>query len=108
MLVRFGSVKTESVTMFGDVAVELIKMLGATGAVPGAISAEDIPSALQRLRQKLQTSHSTGSITSSPEKDTEDDKDRDTPVALATRAGPLIDILERSSAANAPVMWDKV
>ncbi|MGE0113416.1 MAG: DUF1840 family protein [Steroidobacteraceae bacterium] len=28
------------------------------------------------------------------------------PLALATRAGPLVGILERADAAKAPVMWE--
>jgi len=104
MLVRFSSVETESITMFGDVAVRLIKMLGASGTVPGAISAKDIPAALAQLRQQLQLPN----VNASPKKPTkEGEEDRDPPIALATRAAPLIDILQRASAGDAPVMWEK-
>jgi len=106
MLVRFTSVATESITMFGDVAMQLIKMLGASGALPGAIGAEDIPAAVQRLRQQLQM-HAMASAETSNSDEVEDDKDREPPIALMTRAGPLLDILVRASAANAPVMWEK-
>ena len=54
MLVKFSSTATESITMFGDPASQLIKMLGASGKVPGAISADDIPAALERLQRQLQ------------------------------------------------------
>jgi hypothetical protein len=106
MLVRFSSVETESITMFGDVAMQLIKMLGASGALPGAIGAEDIPAAVQRLRQQLQM-HAMASAETSNSDEDEDDKDREPPIALMTRAGPLLAILERASAAKAPVMWEK-
>ncbi len=107
MLVRFTSVATESITMFGDVAMQLIKMLGASSALPGAIGAEDIPAAVQRLRQQLQM-HAMASTETSNSDDDEDDKDSEPPIALTTRAGPLLEILERASAASAPVMWEKV
>ena len=105
MLVRFSSTKTESITMFGDSATPLIKMLGATGAIPGALNADDIPAALSRLRQQLQAQTATAPA---PEKqdDDEEDKDRQPQIALATRALPLIDLLERASANHAPVMWE--
>jgi hypothetical protein len=103
MLVRFSSTATGSITLFGDSAAQLINMLGASGAIPGAISAEDIPAALKRLRQQLQAQAAT------PEQrdgDDEDNKEREPQIALATRAVPLIDLLERASAGNAPVMWE--
>ncbi len=104
MLIRFSSVETQSITLFGDIAMKLITMMGASGTIPGAIGAEDIPAAVQRLRQQLNAAAKTD--TENMEGD-QDEKDRELPVALATRAGPLIDILERAAAAKAPVMWEK-
>jgi hypothetical protein len=107
VLVRFSSVETESVTMFGDVAKRLITLLGGSGTIPGAIAAEDIPAALQRLRQSLLAQKQQAD---DPESDLEDSKDDDKEpaVELSARAVPLIDILERASAADAPVMWEKL
>jgi hypothetical protein len=107
MLIRFSSVKTESITMFGNVAVQLIKMLGASGAVPGGLSAADIPVALQRLREQLQM-QPAAIVEASDAVSDKNEKERDPPVALATRAGPLISLLERASAASVPVMWEKM
>ena len=109
MLIRFSSVKTESITMFGNIAAQLIKMLGASGAVPGGLSAEDIPAALLRLREQLQI-HAAVKVQSGdamPNKH-DKDKDREPPIALVTRAGPLISLLERAAAAKVPVMWEKM
>lgn len=106
MLIRFSSVATESVTMFGDVATQLISMLGASGSIPGAISAEDIPAAIQRLRQQLQV-RTASSEPSSERSDRDDDDKHQTSISLDTRAGPLLAILERASGADAPVMWEK-
>ena len=49
MLVKFDS-KVGGLTMFGDVAVTLLKATGNSGTVPGALLAKDIPPALQRLK----------------------------------------------------------
>lgn len=107
MLVRFSSVKTESITMFGDVAVQLIRLLGGSGAVPGAIAAEDIPAGIKRLRAGLA---SQKTVLAPPDRDSDDDEkeDKEPAIDLSTRAGPLLDILERASAADAPVMWEKM
>jgi hypothetical protein len=103
MLVRFSSIKTESITMFGDNALPLIKMLGASGAVPGAVAAEDLPAAIRRLHDQLQ-SHAAADTDAPVDKD----REREPPISLATRAVPLLSLLERASAANAPVMWEKM
>lgn len=108
MLVRFGSTATESIVMFGDVAVQLIKMLGATGVVPGALSAQDIPAALQRLRSELAARSAQESQAGADEDAEKDDDERDAHVALAHRAVPLIDLLERAAAAEAAVMWERI
>ncbi|MGD9841482.1 MAG: DUF1840 domain-containing protein [Steroidobacteraceae bacterium] len=105
MLIRFKSVATEPVTMFGSDALLLIKMLGASGNLPGAIAAEDIPAALTRLRQQLEIRSTSNP--DSPDTDEDDTQDHEQPIVLAVRAGPLIDILERASAANAPLMWEQ-
>jgi len=111
MLIRFSSIKTESITMFGNVALQLIGMLGASGNIPGAIGAEDIPASVKRLRQQLQM-HAAANVgvsekASDQDDDDDDDEDDEPPIALATRAGPLIDILERAGAAKVPVMWER-
>jgi hypothetical protein len=101
MLVKFTSTATGSITMFGDAATQLIKMLGATGKVPGALSAEDLPAAIAQLKAKLlQHASAEGDVQ-------EDDEEQpEQPISLATRAAPLIDLLQRSSDRNAPVMWE--
>lgn len=113
MLVTFSSPATESVTMFGNVATELLKLMGATGRVPGALSAEDVGPAAQRLEAEIERLKAlTNADTPARPADNEDwatdeDKDlhREPPIALETRAVPLLSILKRAAAANAPVLW---
>ena len=99
MLVRSKSTATESITMFGDVARQLIDMMGTSGASPSAIAAEEIPASAERLRQKLQArlEPPAGNV-----------NDAEPPVALSTRAGPLLDVQNRASTANVPVMREQV
>ena len=97
MLVRFDS-KAGQITMFGDVAVKLLRMMGQSGAIPGAILAADIPGAVQRLRQ------SVGMEPASAGEQTPDEGE--TPVALSQRAFPLIELLERAAKSGADVIWE--
>jgi len=53
MLVTFSCPAYADITMFGDVAVRMLKLMGHSGTVPGALLAEDIPAALARLRSAM-------------------------------------------------------
>ena len=97
MLVRFDS-KVGMITMFGDVANKLLRMMGQSGSVPGAILATDIPAAVQRLRQGV------GMV---PRESGEKDADGETPVNLSQRAFPLIELLERATKNGADVVWEE-
>jgi hypothetical protein len=103
MLVTFRSTATESITMFHDVAVELIKMMGASGRVPSALSPEEVAAAAARLRAALQRVPRPAD-----QNDDDDDDERDTQpaIGLATRAVPLLDLLDRAAGHNAEVMWE--
>jgi len=84
--------------MFGEVAVRLIKAMGYTGAVPGAIAAEDVPEALVRLRATVERDRQENGA-----EDAGDEEER--AVSLTQRAWPLIEMLESASADQSPVMW---
>ncbi|NMS31594.1 DUF1840 family protein, partial [Vibrio parahaemolyticus] len=43
MLITFRCRSHSNVTMFGDIALDMLKMMGHSGTVPGSISAQDVP-----------------------------------------------------------------
>jgi len=112
MLVNFRSPATESITMFQDVAVSLLKLMGATGRIPGALNAEDVPAALQKLESAVEglkaQAHSTAAPPADNEDTASDDDDRgsEPTVALATRAIPLLSLMKRAAAAHKEVVWE--
>ena len=53
MLVTFHSNAWSTTTLFGDVAISLLKMAGHSGTVPSAMLAADIPAAVAKLTQAL-------------------------------------------------------
>ena len=98
--------------MFGVAAVSLLKLMGPSGNVPGAILAADVPQALKTLHEglaKLEAEEMNPGITET-EQETQggfgDDDEEEAPVALHTRAGPLVSLLEAAAAANENVLWD--
>lgn len=103
MLVTFTCNAYADITMFGDVALTLLKMMGHSGTVPGAILAEDVPAALDRLKRAIEATRAEPVQDASAEAE---DEDRDEPrVSLATRALPLIELLAAAAKADCDVMW---
>jgi arylsulfatase A-like enzyme len=101
MLIRFDS-KAGGFSTFGDVAVTLLKMMGHSGPVPGAILAKDIPPALDKLRS---------AVAAAPEPPVEQGSgkhaDKEPPVSIRQRAFPLIELLERAARDGCDVLWDR-
>ena len=114
MLVQFKSPATETIRMFGNDAVQLLKLMGATGRVPGGLSEEDVPAAAQRLESAVEELKArTNADTPARPADNEDsaadeDKDlhRSAPIPLETRAVPLLSVLKRAAAAKAAITWE--
>ncbi len=100
MLVTFTTPAYADITMFGDVALYLLKLMGHSATVPGAILAEDIPAALQQLESAIEAQTQL----QEPEQ-SEDDENTDT-VSLAHRALPLIELLRAAAKRKTNVMWD--
>ena len=88
--------------MFGDVAIQLLKMMGHSGTVPSAIEPEDIPYALQSLRKGIAAEKSA--VTDKPESETQIE-DEEEYVSLRNRAIPLIELLEAADKEQVAVMW---
>ena len=97
MLVRFDT-KSATITMFGDVAKKLLRLMGQSGEVPGALLARDIPAAVERLRQGVGVAPKPGA---------RPDDEGETPVNLSQRAFPLIELLERAAKSGADVIWEE-
>jgi Domain of unknown function (DUF1840) len=55
MLVTFHCKDSAPVTLFGQVAVQLLHMMGHSGKVPGALYAEDVAKHLASLQEKFST-----------------------------------------------------
>ncbi|MEO6974509.1 MAG: DUF1840 domain-containing protein [Gallionella sp.] len=97
MLVTFTTKAYADITMFGDVAIVMLKMMGHSGTVPGAIRAEEVPEALSRL---------TAAVDAKNPPPLHVDKDADEPaVSTAHRAMPLLELLAAAARDEQNVMW---
>jgi hypothetical protein len=108
MIVKF-STRAGALTMHGDAAVALLKAMGHSGNVPGAILAGDLPGALASLRRHLEEqAHAPPPLPSQAEvSDEDEDRERAPPVTLHMRAVPLIDMIETAIARDSDLMWER-
>lgn len=95
MLVTFTTDAYANITMFGDVALGMLKMMGHSATVPGAILAADVPAALSRLSAAIDAEKASPRV---------EDKDVSV-VSMANRGLPLIDLLTAAAKADCNVMW---
>ncbi len=102
MLVTFSCPAYASITMFGDVAVRLLKLMGHSSTVPGALLAVDVQAALERLEAAVEADKQTPE----PEESAEGE-DGEPAVSFPHRALPLIELLRAAVQAKCNVMWDK-
>ena len=99
MLITFKTKSYANISMFGDVATKLLKMMDFGVSVPGAIIAEDVPQALDNLKQGLE------SVIEVVEPAGDADEDQPA-VSLHTRAVPLIELLQSAIDDENLVRWE--
>jgi hypothetical protein len=108
MLVRFSS-EVGGFIMFGDAALKLLCMTGHSASVPGAIAAEQMVQALERL--EAQVNALTLLVTDAPRgaagevSYNNDGKDTARSVSLAQRAFPLVELMRRAVTRECAIQW---
>ncbi len=97
MLVTFTTEAYADITMFGEHALPLLKMMGHSGTVPSAIRAEDVPVALNLLKAAIDAQKAE-----SPAAKKQGDE---VVVSMANRSLPLINLLTAATKAGKHVAW---
>ncbi len=97
MLVTFETQSFSRITFFADVAKRLLKLMGQSGNVPGALAPEDV----NRARRALETA-----VQRDDTSDEEDPREgNEEAVSIRHRALPLLDLLASAAAAEEHVTW---
>jgi hypothetical protein len=97
MLVTFTTDAYADITMFGDVGLAMLKMMGHSATVPGAILAADVPAALSRLSAAIEAEKASPPVKN-------DDADEPA-VSMANRGLPLVGLLTAAARQGCDVMW---
>ena len=108
MLVTFKCKEYGEFTMVGEFAERLIRMMGHSGAVPGAIAATDIPDALKQLKSAIDSEKKAARDANKKQENKDDDGQKEPPIGIEVRAYPLIEMLTAADRANCEVMWHKL
>ena len=104
MLITFRCKSHANITMFGDIALNMIKMMGHSGTVPGSISAQDLPEALAKLTASLTRAEEAEN--KSVQEADDDDEQSEPVVSIGHRAMPLVELLNSAIDDQCDVMWD--
>jgi hypothetical protein len=111
MLVTFRTKVHADITMFGAVAVELLKLAGMTGNVPTAILGADVPRVLATLEGALvahRAAHGDGAPSAAESREPSGGRAgepaAEPAVPLRNRALPLLELLRAAGAAHADVV----
>lgn len=100
MLITFKSDAGPSVQMFGQIALAILKRMGHSETVPGAILGEDMEKYLTQLQSSLKLDPGV------PDDADQDDDFIDQPVSLQQRAYPLLELMKKAAIAKKDLMWD--
>lgn len=96
MPVTFTPDAYADITLFGDVALAMLKMMGPSATGPGAMLAANVPLALSRLKAAIDAEKALPPV---------EDRDADEPgVSMAHRALPLVDLLAAAAQAESSEM----
>ena len=106
MLVTFRTKAYANITMFGDVAKQLLELMGLSGTIPSAIKAEDVPAALARLETAIAQRQPADAAQARDDEQRRDDYDAPRKVTVSQRAVPLLELLRAAAANKSDVMWD--
>ena len=103
MLYKFKSQAAAEVIMLQPDAETLLKIIGKSPGAQGIVTVQQIPGAVNALRQAIAAQKQQASA---PKTDADpQENDHDDGVSLDRRAAPFIDLLERSAAAGKDVVW---
>ncbi|EGM79708.1 Domain of unknown function (DUF1840) [Rheinheimera sp. A13L] len=103
MLITFKSIAAAPVQMFGNVALQLLELMGRLPKAPGALFAEDVTEALALLQQGLSELEAREQA-ELPQDSA--DKEKPAVIPLKHRAVPLIALLQAAIREQKGVSWE--
>lgn len=104
MIITFCSPASGDVIMFGDVARQMMTLMGKTVSDEGIVTVEQLPDAIARLRAAMTEDKARRQGHQDDEEEARPGMGGG-PVSLTQRAVPLLELLEWSLKKHKPVTW---
>ncbi len=105
MPITFKSKHSPSILMLEAMAMELIRLMGHSGEVPGSLAKEDVANAVHTLERAIAVAPARPMSAERTEGD--DEAIAEPVVSVAHRALPLIQMLRKAQANGDYVIWDR-
>jgi hypothetical protein len=100
MPITFTTKSYANITMLNDTGVAMLELMDFGRLIPGAIAAIDVSQALKNLQTNL--ANKNEQIDQEQE---DEDEDQQPPIALTTRAMPLLELLKSAADNDNNVSW---
>ena len=101
-MVTFTTKNFPDIVYIDEIAENLLRLMGHSGSVPGAILPEDLPGCLENF--ELELAKRKDFVEQSPNDNPENDNEEPA-ISLRTRAKPLIELMTSAINLNHPVSW---
>jgi hypothetical protein len=88
--------------MLNDTGVVMLELMDFGRLIPGAIAAIDVSQALRNLQTNLANKNEQ---IDQEQEDEDEDEDQQPPIALTTRAMPLLELLKSAADNDNNVSW---
>jgi hypothetical protein len=108
MIYRFKSKADGDLIMLPAVGEQILSLIGKSPAPQGIIEAADLPAAMAAIEQAIAAEDAAyrASIGEAPKSSGENkDEASASAVRLRQRAWPMLEMMKRSSAENADIVW---
>lgn len=105
MIYKFKSKASGDVIMMADSAEPILRLIGKEPAAQGIFEVADMPAAISAIEQAVATTEATPSHGGADAADDARKASSGDMVSLHQRAWPLVEMLKRSHAENAVIVW---
>lgn len=105
MLITFRSSASNDVLMFESAAKDILRCIGkGPDEATGIITPAQLPDAINSIKVAIAADRTTPAPPTDPMREDEVSA-TDEPVSFAQRARPMLELMERALAEDAPVVW---
>jgi hypothetical protein len=102
MPITFTTKSYANITMLNDTGGVMLELMDFGRLIPGAIASIDVPQALKNLQKNLANKNEQ---LGQEQEDEDEDEDQQSPIALITRAMPLLELLKSAADNDNNVSW---